>query len=265
MTTSIAAAEFLRRRGIGEPVDLAVLLGAGLSALGEGLEDALVLPYSALPGFPQADVPEDGGRLAIGVQEGVRVAYLQGGRSGGPDRMKGALETLALLGAWGVLLTGTGGSLRQGLYPGNIAMISDHINFSGINPLAAAQNSQPFSLADAYDPKLRQRLKAAGAGTGVSVQEAIYMWIPGPSCETPAEARAARQLGAEAVGASLVPEVILARRLGLRVAALAVITNYAAGFSGGAPNEEQTQRAALGAAIGLKRLVRNFLRTKTAA
>ena len=207
------------------------------------------------------------GQLAIGVQEGVRVAYLQGRahfyEHGDADVMASALETMALLGAWRVLLTSTVGSVRAGLYPGNIAMVTDHINISGINPLIGKTGDARFvNLVDAYDLRLRHRLRKASAGAGVSLQEAVYMWFPGPSFETPAEIRLARQLGADVVGMSIVPEVIIARRLGLRVAALAVVTNFGAGFSGGNPTHEETKCAALAGTIGLKRLVRKFVTSK---
>ena len=267
MSASMAAAQVLRQRGGGEPVEMAVLLGTGLGAVAEMLDGPVVVSYQDLPGFPQTSVPGHAGQLAIGVQESVRVAYLHGRthyyESGDAGAMASALETMALLGAWTVLLTSTAGSVRPGLYPGNIAMITDHINISGINPLVGTSADKHFvNLVDAYDPRLRQRLKKASAGAGVSLQEAIYMWFPGPSFETPAEIKLARQLGADVVGMSIVPEVVLARRLGLRVAALSIVTNFGAGFSGGNPSHEETGRAALAGTIGLKRLVRNFLKTK---
>lgn len=261
------AAEILRQRGTGEPVDVAVLLGTGLGSLAGAVDQPLTVSYRDLPGFPETAVPGHAGQLAIGVQEGVRVAYLRGRahfyENGDAGVMASALETMALLGAWTVLLSSTAGSVRPGLYPGNIAMITDHINLTGINPLTGTSGDARFvNLVDAYDPRLQHRLKKASAGAGVSLQEAVYMWFPGPSFETPAEIKLARQLGADVVGMSIVPEVILARRLGLRVAALSIITNFGAGFSGGNPSHEETERAALAGTIGLKRLVRNFLKTK---
>lgn len=263
----MAAAQLLRQRGVEEPVEMAVLLGTGLGALAGALDGAVTVSYQDLPGFPKTSVPGHPGQLAIGVQEGIRVAYLQGRahfyEHGDASVMASALETMALLGAWTVLLTSAAGAVRPGLYPGNIAMITDHINLSGINPLAGKSVDARFvNLVDAYDPRLRQRLRKAAAEAGVGLQEAIYMWFPGPSFETPAEIRLARQFGADVVGMSIVPEVILARRLGLRVAALSIVTNFGAGFSGGNPCHEETERAALAGTIGLKRVLRNFLKKK---
>jgi purine-nucleoside phosphorylase len=129
-------------------------------------------------------------------QRGVgRAHYYENGDAGA---MASALETMALLGAWIVLLTSTAGSVRSGLYPGNIAVITDQINISGINPLVGTSVDARFvNLVDAYDPRLRQRLTKASAGAGVGLQEAVYMWFPGPSFETPAEIKLARQLGAD--------------------------------------------------------------------
>ena len=267
MSASRAAAQLLRQRGVDEPVEMAVLLGTGLGALAGALDGPVTVSYRDLPGFPETTVPGHAGQLAIGIQEGVRVAYLQGRahyyENGDAGVMASALETMALLGAWTVLLASTAGSVRSGLYPGNIAMITDHINISGINPLVGTSGDARFvNLVDAYDPRLRQRLKKAAAEAGVGLQEAVYMWFPGPSFETPAEIKLARQLGADVAGMSIVPEVIIARRLGLRVAALSIVTNFGAGFSGGNPSHEETQNSALAGTIGLKRLVRNFLKTK---
>jgi purine-nucleoside phosphorylase len=174
----MAAAQLLRQRGVDEPVEMAVLLGTGLGALAGALNGPVTVSYEDLPGFPETSVPGHEGQLAIGVQEGVRVAYLQGRahfyEHGDADVMASALETMALLGAWKVLLTSTVGSVRAGLYPGNIAMVTDHINISGINPLIGKTGDARFvNLVDAYDLRLRHRLRKASAGAGVSLQEAV--------------------------------------------------------------------------------------------
>jgi len=263
----MAAAQFLRQRGGSEPIQLVVLLGTGLGPVADVLDAPVAVSYRELPGFPQSSALDQAGQVMIGVEEGVRVAFLQGRtewhESGDAGAMASPLETMALLGAWTVLLVATAGSVRPGIYPGNITMITDHINVTGINPLAGTTVERRFvNLIDAYDPRLRLRLKKAAAGAGVNLQESIYMWLPGPSFETPAEVKVARQLGADIVGMSVVPEAIIARSLGLRVAAIAIVTNFAAGFSGGNPNFAETQCAALSGTIGLKRLVRNFVKIK---
>ena len=207
------------------------------------------------------------GRLVIGTQEGFRVAYMLGRahyyETGDPRCMAVALETLALLGTHSLLLTAAAGSLKADFYPGTLALVTDHINFSGQNPLVGLASDGGFvSLTETYDQRLMKRLKRATIRAGVTLHEGVYMWFSGPSFETPAEIRMARILGADLVGMSIVPEAILARRLGLRVAAVAVITNFGAGFSGGNPSHSETKEVAMQGAIGLRRLVRAFLRTK---
>jgi purine-nucleoside phosphorylase len=141
--------------------------------------------------------------------------------------------------------------------------VTDHINFNGLNPLIGMAAEGGFvSLTEAYDKRLLRRLKQAGAGSGVSVHEGVYMWFSGPTFETPAEVKVARLLGADVIGMSIVPEVILARRLALRVAAIAVVTSFAAGFSGGNPTHGETRQQALSGLISLRRLLRAFLKTK---
>ena len=267
---SEACAEVLRAKGVTEPVDIAFVLGTGLGSVVEAVEHPIVVPFSDLPGFPQPSVSGHEGRLVIGMQEGVRVAYMQGRahyyETGDPGKMAVPLETLAFIGVSTLVLTNSAGSCRADLYPGNIALITDHINFSGSNPLLGIGNDGGFvSLNDAYDPRLQRRFKRACVSAGVSLQEGVYMWFSGPSFETPAEVRMARILGADLVGMSTVPEVIIARRIGLRVAALSIVTNFAAGFTGGNPSHTETKDMALSGSIAMKRLLKSFLKTKEEA
>ena len=259
--------EIIRERGLKGDIEVAIVLGTGLGSLADALEDALIIPYADLPGFPLGTISGHAGRMVIGTQEGTRVAYLQGRshyyESGDPATMYTPLETLQKLGARIVVLTNSAGSCRADIAPGTLALITDHINFNGQNPLLGSGGDHGFvSLVDAYDPRLIRRFKHAAAATGTALNEAVYMWFSGPSFETPAEIRMARTLGADLVGMSTVPEVIIARRLGLRVAALSMITNFATGVKGGQPTHGETKDMALKGSIGLKRLVRAFLRTK---
>ena len=140
--------------------------------------------------------------------------------------------------------------------------ITDHINFSGANPLIGYTGPDRFvPLTNAYDEKLRAGLHQAARTADVELNDGVYMWFSGPSFETPAEIRAARILGADLVGMSTVPEVILARRAGLRCAAVSVVTNYAAGLAGGDPSHEETQEYAARAADRFQRLLRGFIRS----
>ena len=156
--------------------------------------------------------------------------------------MRRVLETLAGIGVTKLLLTNAAGSLRPEMGPGSVMLITDHINFSGSNPLFGEPTDRRFvGLTEAYDAGFRAALKAAAEATGTPLHEGVYMWFSGPSFETPAEIRMARIVGADAVGMSTVPEVILARFLGLRVAACSVITNLAAGMTGQELSHQETK------------------------
>ena len=270
LSLSEQAAAIIRAKGVATAPEIAIVLGSGLGAVADAVESPVVVPYAELPGFPQSGVSGHAGRLVVGQQEGVTVAYLQGRshyyESGDPATMAVALETVAFLGVHTVILTNSAGSVRNDLYPGMIAMVTDHINFSGTNPLLGTGDDGGFvSMTEAYDPRLQKRFNAASATSNVALQEGIYMWFCGPSFETPAEVRMARLLGADMVGMSTVPEVIIARRIGLRVAALSLITNFGAGFANGDPSHTETKSMAQSGAIGLRRLLRSFLRTKEEA
>jgi purine-nucleoside phosphorylase len=260
----------LAARGITGHVDVAFVLGTGLSDLAQQVEDAVTIAYAEIPGFPRTSVSGHSGQFVFGRQQGRRVAYLQGRahfyEDGDPRAMAVPLELLARLGSGALVLTAASGSLRPDMAPGSLMIVNDHINLSGRNPLIGVKGDGRFvSLLDAYDPNLRDHFFDAAKRAGLRVAEGVYMWFSGPSFETPAEIRMARTLGADAVGMSLVPEVILARALGLRVAAISMMTNYAAGFQGGAPTHDQTRAIAAEGALALQMLIEAFLKGMTAA
>ena len=150
------------------------------------------------------------------------------------------------------MLTNAAGGLRQDLAPGSVMLITDHINFSGSNPLFGEPSDARFvGLTNAYDAKMADALRNGAKATGTPISEGVYMWFSGPSFETPAEIRMARMMGADAVGMSTVPEVILARFLGMRVAACSVVTNFGAGMTGGELSHQETKDMA---PLGGKRL-----------
>ncbi|HEX3181959.1 MAG TPA: purine-nucleoside phosphorylase [Beijerinckiaceae bacterium] len=207
------------------------------------------------------------GRLIVGMLEGTRIACLRGRshfyETGDPTLMATPLETLAMLGVSTLLIASTAGSVNADFYPGHLVVINHHINFNGLNPLIGMASEGGFvSLTEAYDKRVLRRLKQASASSGVTVHEGVFVWFSGPSFETPAEVKVARLLGADVIGMAIVPEVILARRLALRVGAIAVITSFGAGFSGGNPTHTETRQQALSGLISLRRHVRAFLKTK---
>lgn len=257
-------ASLIRSKAGHEPVRLGLILGSGLGHLAQAVE-GVAIPYAELAGFPQGGVSGHNPTLMIGRLEGVRVAVF-GGRAhyyekGDPAAMRLPLEVLKALGAESLILTNAAGSLRPDIPPGELMLLDDHINFSGLNPLIGEPTDARFvPMTAAHDPDLRAGLRAAAEAVGVALPEGVYAWYSGPSFETPAEIRAIRILGADAVGMSTVPEVILARFLGLKVAAISTITNMAAGMSDEAISHEHTKAMAPLGAAKLERVLREFLR-----
>jgi purine-nucleoside phosphorylase len=255
--------ETIRARAGAAPVHAGLILGSGLGHLAEAVK-GVAIDYADLPGFPHAGVSGHNPKLVIGTLERTRVAVL-GGRAhyyekGDAGVMRLPLEVLKALGADRLILTNAAGSFRPDIPPGDLMLISDHINFSGRNPLIGEPNDARFvNMTDAYDPTMRQALTAAAAAEGIALKDGVYAWYSGPSFETPAEIRALKVLGADAVGMSTVPEVILARFLGLRVAAISTITNMAAGMSSEVLSHEHTKAMAPLGAAKLERVLRHFL------
>ncbi|WP_370151884.1 purine-nucleoside phosphorylase [Ferrovibrio sp.] len=240
-----------------------MVLGSGLGAFADTVQPVASISYADLPGFPRPGVGGHAGRLLLGQVGPVPVAIMQG-RShyyehGRPDGMRIALQTLQEIGCETLLLTNAAGSLRAEMPPGSIMLITDHINFTGVSPLFGESGDRRFvDMVDAYDPGLRAALQRAAASAGITLQDGIYMWFCGPNFETPAEIRAAKFLGADAVGMSTVPEVILARYLGMRVAALSIITNAGAGLDAAPLSHQQTMAAAGQAADGVRALLETY-------
>jgi purine-nucleoside phosphorylase len=159
-----------------------------------------------------------------------------------------------------LVLTNAAGSVRTDIRPGSLVSISDHINLAGANPLMGDRTEGRFvSMTGAYDAVLREALQRAGAKAGIPVPEGVYTWFAGPSFETPAEIRMTQVLGGDLVGMSTVPEVILARYYGMRVAAISLVTNLAAGIEGASPSHQETKDTAADASSKFKRLVRCFI------
>jgi xanthosine phosphorylase len=245
---------------------LGIILGSGLGGLVDALTDPAQFPYADLDGFPQPTVAGHGGVLHMGDLSGVPVAVFHGRKhiyeGGDPGAMRVPIRVLKALGAEALLVTNAAGSLRPEVGPGRLMAISDHINLLGVNPLTGPNDDAVGprfpSLRDAYDPALLATLRESARTLGIDLAEGVYLATAGPTFETPAEIRMFRTLGADAVGMSTVPEVILARHAGLRVAAVSAITNLAEGMGGEELSHEQTLRNAEVAARDLVRLVQTF-------
>lgn len=264
MTDAASLASLIRARAGDAPVRLGLILGSGLGHIAQQVDGAPI-PYADLPGFPHVGVSGHNPNLHVGTLEGVRVAVF-GARehyyeSGNPRAMLLPLQVLKALGAEELILTNAAGSLRPDIQPGDLMLLSDHINYNGLNPLIGERTDARFvPMTDAHDPALRAALKAAATAEGIDLPEGVYCWYSGPSFETPAEIRMLKLLGGDAVGMSTVPEVILARFMGLRVAAVSTITNMAAGLSDEKIGHEHTKAMAPLGAAKLERILREFLR-----
>ena len=241
-----------------------IVLGSGLGPLADDVTDATAVPYGNLHGFPTPGVGGHVGRLLLGAISGTPVAMLHGRahyyESGRADSMMAPVRTLAALGCETLILTNAAGSLREEVGPGSVMAISDHIGLTGVSPLfGEAGDSKFVNMVDAYDPALRARLHETALATGLTLHEGVYAWFCGPHFETPAEIRAARVLGADAVGMSTVPECILARHAGMRVAAMSIVTNLAAGMDDIGLSHDQTLAVAATAAGDVRKLLLAFL------
>jgi len=214
---------------------IAVLLGSGWQPFVACVQGPSELPYAQLPAFPVLGVEGHAGTLVLGRIGGHEVAVLAGRKhtyeSGDATVMKGAIATLAACGVTALVQTNAAGSLDPTMRPGALMLIADHLNLVQRSPLIGESGSARFvDMRNAYDPLLRAQAGAAAARANAPLHEGVYAWILGPQFETPAEIRMLQQLGAHAVGMSTVPETILARRHGMRVLALSMITNMGCGL-----------------------------------
>lgn len=245
-------------------VEAGIVLGSGLGPLADRVENATSIPYADLPGFPQGGVSGHQSKLVLGMLGGRRVAVFAGREhyyeNGNAAAMRPALETLVGLGAKTLILTNAAGSFRPEVGPTSVVVHSDYINWSGMNPLIGEHGDARFvDMRDCYDPGLREKLRNVAAKTGVPHHEGVYFWFSGPCFETPAEIRAMKILGADLVGMSTVPEVIIARRLGLKVAALSMVTNLAAGFKGAEISHADTKAVAARGADAMAKMIIGLL------
>jgi len=214
-----------------------VVLGSGLGAFADSLEDATSVPFPEIPHFPASTVAGHGGALVVGRSGGVAVAVMKGRvhyYEGYPlSDVVFPVRVLGRLGVRTLVVTNAAGAINPAFAPGDLMVIEDHVNLLG-NPLVGpnedALGPRFPDMSEAYDRGLRDSAEAACGAAGVKCHRGVYVAMTGPSYETPAEIRMARVLGADAVGMSTVPEVVAARHMGLRVVGLSCLTNMAAGI-----------------------------------
>ena len=215
-----------------------LVLGSGLGAVAKSVSAATTLAYHNIPHFPQSGVPGHAGHLVLGEIDGVSVAVMCGrvhyyeGHT--MERSTLSLRVLAGLGVKNVIVTNAAGAVNPNFHPGDLMVIADHLNLTGDNPLRGSHDDRLgcrfVDMSAAYPQDLRQYLHQAGREVGVKMHEGIYAGLAGPTYETPAEISMLQRLGADVVGMSTVPEVIVAAQSGMRVAGLSVVSNYGAGL-----------------------------------
>lgn len=241
----------------------AIILGSGLGALTNSIDNAIHISFDDIPGFPQSGVSGHKGELVAGTINNVPLVMLSGRihyyEQGDASAMRPIIATLHELDIDNLILTNSAGSVRKDMPPGSVMQITDHINFSGSNPLFGEPTDQRFvGLSNAYDPELAKKIRLAAQSVDVTLHQGVYMWFSGPSFETPAEIEMARIFGADAVGMSTVPEVILARFYGMNVAATSIITNYAAGMTGDELSHQETKDMAPIGGANLAEILKNM-------
>ena len=245
-----------------------IVLGSGLGSLAGELVEPVAIPFSELPGWPQATAPGHVGRLLLGHLDSVPVAMLQGRfhlyEGNDPGLVVQPVLLMGRLGAATMVLTNAAGGLNPAFGAGTLMVISDHLNLTGRTPLLgpnADEIGPRFTdLTDLYAPAQRVRLHAAAGAEGTVLEEGIYVGLLGPTYETPAEVRMFRGLGGDAVGMSTVLEAIACRWAGIEVAGISLVTNPGAGYSGEPLNHEEVLAAGAAAGPRLARVIRRFVR-----
>lgn len=244
---------------------LALVLGSGFGHVLEEMDVDARIPYAKLPGFPPVGVSGHAGELYLGHLANTPIMVLSGRahfyEGHAMERVTFAVRTLASFGIRHLLLTNAAGGVNRRFRTGDFMILTDHINLMGVNPLrgeATPELPRFVDLTQVYDPKLNALLHQAGGAGGVKLHRGVYLAVSGPSYETPAEIRAFARLGADAVGMSTVPETIVARQCGLRVAALSCITNLAAGISKSPLSHEEVLEAGERVKTQAARLLKTF-------
>jgi purine-nucleoside phosphorylase len=234
---SVAA---IRARVNTPPPQVGLILGSGLGSYADGLAGKTAIDYAEVPGFPRSSVPGHSGKLVFGVRGGARCVAMQGrvhmyeGHSAATVAFPA--RVLVALGAKIIIVTNAAGGLNPTWPPGTLMLIRDHIDLLRDHPLRGANDERLGprfpDMTRAYAAELRALAKEAAGKTGTTLQEGVYVAMPGPTYETPAEVQMLQRLGADATGMSTVPEVIVARHMGARVIGISCITNQAAGITG---------------------------------
>lgn len=262
------AAEYVQERFADRRPETALVLGSGLGAVAESIDAPVIIDYSDIPDFPVSTVPGHAGRIVMGELEGKEVMVFQGrfhyyeGYS--MEEVVLPVRVMALLGIRTLILTNAAGGINTSFEPGDLMCIRDHIKLTGLSPLRGT-NIDEFGprfndMSDAYSGELRRIIHEAAARTGTTLREGVYAYMTGPSFETPAEIKMLRALGADAVGMSTVPEVIVAAHAGMKAAGISTITNMAAGILDQPLSHEEVMETGAMVKEKLLDLIREVLR-----
>ncbi|GAA5350292.1 purine-nucleoside phosphorylase [Streptococcus uberis] len=263
MTKINETKDFLQFKGIKEP-EFGLILGSGLGELAEEIENAVVIDYADIPNWGQSTVVGHAGKLVYGELSGRKVLALQGRfhfYEGNPiEVVTFPVRVMKALGCQGLVVTNAAGGIGYG--PGTLMTITDHINFTGQNPLIG-ENLDDFGprfpdMSDAYTAAYRQIANQVANRLGIKLEGGVYIGVTGPTYETPAEIRAFKTMGADAVGMSTVPEVIVAAHSGMKVLGISAITNFAAGFQSEL-NHEEVVEVTQGIKENFKTLIKEIL------
>ena len=260
-----AAQAISKRAGARQPA-VAIILGSGLGGLASSIDDAVRIPFADIPGFPETTVVGHEGAVIVGGLGGREVVALSGRfhmYEGHPAALAAfPVRVFHALGVRELFVSNAAGGISPKLAVGDLMVISDHLNLTGTNPLVgpAQEGETRFpDMTDAYDPGLRRVLRTTAEKLDIPLQQGVYAGLLGPSYETPSEVKMLRLMGADAVGMSTVPEVIMARALGIRVAGISCITNAAAGVTGAALSHAEVLETTQRVSGAFEALVTEFL------
>lgn len=248
--------------------ETAIILGSGLGSIADNLQNKLIIKYEEIEGFPKSTVAGHNGQFVIGKIDNKEILCMQGRfhlyEGHDPKVIAKVIQALKHIGIKELIITNAAGSLNPDFYPGEIMLITDHINFSGCNPLLGANDDKIgprfFDMSNAYDKVLQAKARNIAKRNNIKLNEGTYLMVLGPNFETAAEIRAFRILGADAVGMSTVPEVLSAVHCGIKVLAISALTNFGTGIQATPLSHEETLSGAAKASGSLTDLIINYIK-----
>jgi purine-nucleoside phosphorylase len=260
------AADFINEKTLIRP-EIGMILGSGLGALADEIDDPVIIPYGEIPHFPLSTVEGHSGEMVIGRLSGKIIVMMKGRfhlyEGYEPSLIAFPIRVLTALGISQLIVTNAAGGVNADFKPGDLMLIKDHINLAGTNPLIGINDNRLGprfpDMSNAYDKQMMKTAEEAAAKQGMTLHKGVYAWFTGPNYETPAEIRMCRIIGADAVGMSTVPEVLVAVHGGLKVLGISCITNMAAGILDQPLSHAEVMETAKQVEAAFKQLVRDIL------